>query len=189
MSEIIVIARLRVMATDLQLAKYREQLEELEPNQRGLLGFSFWRSLEPDGGIMQVMRYRDQQVADEALEALIQSKPGPLVQSVTIDPPNVDLMAPKQQHGKLPEQVPIGSYVSFAQRYADPGLQEDLEMDTEEVLSELHFIPGYLGSIWGNDVTLSEEIISMAFWANEDALMSSIPTSHKVKIAAYQRVV
>jgi len=189
MSEVIVIARLRVMATDQQLARYREQLEQLEPNQRGLLGFSFWRSLEPDGGIMQIMRYRDQKVADDALEALIQSKAGPLVQSVTIDPPNVDLMVPKKQHGKQPEEVPVGSFISFAQRYADPGLQEDLELDTEEVLAELAYIPGYLGSIWGNDVTLGEEIISLAIWSSEDALMSSIPTSHKVRIASYQKAV
>ena len=189
MSEVIVIARLRVMATDLQLAKYREQLEQLEPNRRGLIGFSFWRSLEPDGGIMQIMRYQDQKVADEALEALIQSKPGPLVQSVTIDPPNVDMMVPQKIHGKTPESVPIGGFVSFAQRYADPGLQEDLERDTEEVLAELAYIPGYLGSIWGNDLSLSEEIISMAFWADQDSLMSSIPTSHKVRIAKYQKAV
>lgn len=189
MSEVIVIARLRVMATDVQLAHYRDQLEQLEPNQRGLLGFSFWRSLDADGGIMQIMRYKDQEVAAEALEALIQSKPGPLVQSVTIDPPNVDLMVPKKYHGKLPEQVPIGSFVSFAQRYADPGLIEELEMDTEEVLAELAYIPGYLGAIWGNDVNLGEEIISMAFWTTQEALQSSIPTSHKVRIAKYQKAV
>ena len=54
---------------------------------------------------------------------------------------------------------------------------------------ELAYIPGYLGSIWGSDVNLNEEIISMVFWSSQEALESSIPTSHKVKIARYQRAV
>lgn len=175
------------MATDAQLQSYRNQLELLEPNREGLIGISSWRSPEPDGGFMQIMRYADRQVADRALQALMESKIGPLISSVTMDPPDVAILMPKKQHGKHAEQVPIGSFASLAIRFADPGQQEELALDTDEVLAELAFIPGYLGSVWGNSASMNEEIISMVLWANKDALESSIPTSHKVKIQKWQK--
>ncbi len=187
MSELLVIARLRVMATDALLQSYRNELLALEANKKGLLGISTWRSLEPDGGLMQIMRYPNQEAADDALEALMQSKVGPLVASVTIDPPDVAGMSPKNKHGISFEEAPIGAFASFAMRFSDPGQQEDLERDTHEVLAELAFIPGYLGSIWGNNVSLPEEIISIVTWATQDALMQSIPSSHKVKIQKWQK--
>jgi len=187
MSEITVIARLRVMATDLQLKAYRDEVVSLEPNKRGLLGASTWRSLEPDGGVMTIMRYVDSAVAEEALEALVSSNAGPMVASLSIDPPDVILMAPKSNKGKTFEEIPVGSLLSLAVRVSDPGQQEELELDTDEVLSELSYIPGYLGSYWGNNVTLNEEILSLVTWANMDALESSIPTSHKVKIQRWQK--
>lgn len=189
MSEVIVIARLRVMATDAQLLNYRDRLMGLEPNQAGLLGFSFWRSLEGDGGLMQVMRYRDGGVAEEALEALVHSKIGPLVATAAIDPPDVVVIGPKKQHGKQPEEVPNGAFCTFAIRFADPGLVDVMAQDTDEVLAELAFLPGYMGSFWGNNVTLNDELVSMMFWKSEDAMMSSIPTSHKVKIQKWQKAV
>lgn len=188
MSEVLVIARLRIMATDDQLRGYRAQVEELEPNREGLLGISTWRSLEADGGVMQIMRYTDRSVADRALEALVSSRVGPLVASFTIDPPDVVMLTPQKVHGQRGADVPPGSFCSFAMRFSDPGLQEDLEMDTEEVLSELSFIPGHLGSIWGNNVALTEEIISLVYWSSQEAMQSSIPKSHKVRIQKWQKV-
>lgn len=187
MSELLVIARLRVMATDAQMHSYRNQLEQLQPNKEGLMGISSWRSMEPDGGFMQIMRYTGQDVADRALKALMESKVGPMVASVTIDTPDVAILAPKKQHGKSADDVPIGSFASLAIRFSDPGLQEELELDTEEVLAELAFIPGYLGAMWGNSVSMNEEIISMVQWSSKEALLSSIPTSHKVKIQMWQK--
>lgn len=187
MSELFVIARLRVMATDAQLQGYRNQLVDLEANRKGLLGISTWRSLEPDGGLMQIMRYPDQTSADDALEALMSSKVGPLVASVTIDPPDVAVVTPKSVHGKSLEDVPVGGFASFAIRFSDPGQQEDLERDTIEVLAELAYIPGYLGSAWGNNVALPEEIVSIVTWSSQEALLSSIPSSHKVKIQKWQK--
>lgn len=187
MSELFVIARLRVMATDAQLQGYRNQLVDLEANRKGLLGISTWRSLEPDGGLMQIMRYPDQTSADDALEDLMSSKVGPLVASVTIDPPDVAVVTPKSVHGKSLEDVPVGGFASFAIRFSDPGQQEDLERDTIEVLAELAYIPGYLGSAWGNNVALPEEIVSIVTWSSQEALLSSIPSSHKVKIQKWQK--
>lgn len=187
MSEIIVLARTRVMATDALLRNYRDQLQELAPNKAGLAGISTWRSLGADGGLMQLLRYTDQAAADDALEALMDSKLGPLVASVTMDPPDVVLISPKKKHGKSFEDVPDGSYCSLAIRFSDPGQQADLELDTEEVLSELAYIPGFLGSAWGNNVALKEEIVSLALWADKDSLESSIPTSHKVRLQRWQK--
>jgi hypothetical protein len=187
MPEVIVLARTRVMATDAQLLMYRNKLQELESNRLGLDGITTWRSLEPDGGLLQIMRYANQHSADDALSDLINSKIGPLVASITIDPPDVLLMNPKKHSGKSPENVPVGGFCSFAVRFSDPGQQEELEMDTEEVLAELAFIPGYLGSMWGNNVALSEEIVSLAFWSSREALDSSIPNSHKVRLQRWQK--
>ncbi len=188
MSEVLVIARLRVMATDDQLRNYRDQLVTLGPNKEGLLGISSWRSVEADGGFMQIMRYSDRKIADEALEALVKSKIGPMVSSVTIDTPDVAMVETKKFRGVRGADVPAGSYCSFAMRFSDPGQQEDLERDTEEVLAELAFIPGYLGSIWGNSVALEEEIISIVYWNSLEALQSSIPTSHKVRLQKWQKI-
>lgn len=187
MSEVIVIARLRVMATDAQLLGYRNQMAELQANRENLLGVSSWRSLEADGGFMQIMRYPSTDAADEALEDLMQSSVGPLVASLTIDPPDVAVVSPRRKHGKTFEEVPIGGFASFAMRFSDPGQQEELELDTDEVLAELAYIPGYLGSLWGNNITLPEEIVSIVTWATEEALISSIPKSHKVKVQKWQK--
>ena len=189
MSEIIVLARLRVMTTDAQLQRYHDQVVELEPNVRGLLGFSFWRALEDDGGLLQIMRYTDSKVADEALEALVHSKIGPLVQSVTIDPPDVVLVETKRQHGKHPDMIPNGQFATSSFRFADPGMVEDMEQDTDEVLAELAYIPGYQGSFWGNNVAMKDEVVSIAFWSSEQALRESIPTSHKVRLQKWQKAV
>jgi hypothetical protein len=187
MSEILVIARLRVMATDALLLSYRNQLKELEPNREGLTGITSWRSADADGGLMQIMRYASPDAADRGLRALMESKLGPMVASVTIDPPDVTTVIPKKQHGKHFEDVPIGSFISFAIRFSDPGQQEELEMDTDEVLSELAFIPGYMGSMWGNTVAMGEEIVSIVIWSTQEALLSSIPQTHKVKIQKWQK--
>jgi hypothetical protein len=96
-------------------------------------------------------------------------------------------VSPKHQHGKTFEDAPSGSFASLAIRFSDPGQQEDLEMDTSEVLAELAFIPGYIGSTWGNNVALNEEIVSVVLWANQEALLSSIPNSHKVRIQKWQK--
>jgi len=187
MSEIVVLARLRVMATDAQLQSYRDQLQTLGPNREGLRGFSLWRSIEADGGILQVMRYADQAVANNALKSLMESKVGPLVATITIDPPDVVLVAPKHQKGKSFEDASAGSFLSFVVRFSDPGQQEELERDADEVLGELAYIPGFLGSFWGNNVALNEEIVSIVTWADRDALESSIPKSHKVKLQRWQK--
>ncbi|MBC8064896.1 MAG: hypothetical protein H7Y17_08710 [Chlorobia bacterium] len=187
MSEILVIARLRVMATDALLLSHRNMVQDLEPNRTGLTGITTWRSIESDGGIMQIMRYADKEAADAGLRALVESKAGPLVASVTIDPPDVAVVTPKKQSGKRLEDVPVGAFASLAIRFSDPGQQEDLEMDTDEVLAELAFIPGYLGSLWGDNIALPEEIVSFVLWATQDALLSSIPNTHKVKIQKWRK--
>lgn len=187
MSEILVLARLRVMATDTQLQSYRDQLQSLAPNREGLHGFSLWRSLEADGGILQVMRYPNKEAADQALQALVGSKFGPLVASITIDPPDVVLVDVKHEKGKTLEHASVGSLLSFVIRFSDPGQQAELERDAEEVLGELAFIPGFLGSFWGNNVALNEEIVSIVIWSDRESLESSIPTSHKVKLQRWQK--
>lgn len=187
MSEIFVLARLRVMASDAQLMNYRNQMQALAPNMEGLKGFSAWRSVDEDGGVLQVLRYVDQTVADNALKSLIESKVGPLVASFTIDPPDVVLVTPKHQKGVPFEEAPVGAQMSFVIRFSDPGQQEELEMDTELVLNELAYIPGYLGSFWGNNVALNEEIVSIVTWKDRESLQKSIPTSHRVKLQRWQK--
>lgn len=187
MSELLVIARLRVMATDAQLQGYRNQMVELETNKKSMLGISTWRSLEPDGGLMQIIRYPDKTSADRALQDLMPSKVGPMVASVTIDPPDVAVVAPKKKHGKSFEELPVGAFASFAMRFSDPGQQEELEQDTDEVLAELAFINGYQGSMWGNNIALNEEIVSLVTWSTQEALLSSIPKTHKVKVQKWQK--
>jgi len=175
------------MATDKQLLSYRDELKKLEPNQKGLRGFSTWRSLEADGAILQIWRYSDQGIANDALKALVGSKAGPMVASLTIDPPDVVVVSPRHQKGKPFEEAPVGSLLSFVIRFSDPGQQEELERDADEVLSELAFIPGCLGSFWGNNVTLPEEIVSLVSWADVASLESSVPKSHKVKLQRWQK--
>ena len=189
MSEILVVARLRVMTTDAQLQRYHDQVVELEPNQRGLKGFSFWRGLDADGGVLQLMRYTDSKVAEEALEALVTSKIGPLVQSVTIDPPDVVVVETHRKHGKNHDEAPNDSFATLSIRFSDPGMSEEQEQDTDEVLTNLAYVPGYLGAVWGTNLSMRDEVVSIAFWDSEQAMMESIPTSHRVRIHKWQKVV
>lgn len=149
---------------------------------------TIWESTEKPGRFLVIHRYADEASADRAIEQLSNSNFMSEIVSLADTPPDIRRYRVAGQSGSREFEVPIGKLLSLSIRQADPGLGWDLDAELARILEEIAFIEGFLGSLHGRSATVHEEILSLAFWDNEDAFRRSVPGHQLFTVEPFVRV-
>jgi heme-degrading monooxygenase HmoA len=188
MSPVIIIARLEVRIGDVAKSeRYYHQLRGVLEKVDGFEGVSIWhRTIEPTQ-LLALYHYRDVESAERGLQALMD---GTLfIEEVAAEgPADVTRVTLTAEQGLSLQKVAPGQLLSISKRIADPGYAEDLAEEVSNIFAELALIPGYLGSAYGHNETLAEEVIGLVAWRDEASFQTSVPEGTLYELRLYKKV-
>ena len=76
----------------------------------------------------------------------------------------------------------------MSQRVSDPGYSPELLEEIDRIFSELQYLPGYLGSVYGTNDVLDEEVFGIVTLKSREAFLGSLPRNMKTyQIALFSR--
>ena len=155
----------------------------------GYQGFSAWESASKAGEMFIALEYVDVESAERGLEAWVEFMPT-LKQHVPFDStPNVMRICTKRRVGRHLVSAPNDSCMSFSHRVSEPGREAELIADVDMVLDGMSLMDGFQSGVYGENDTLSEEIVCVVTWSNEAAYAASVPPRDPdYSLALFRRV-
>lgn len=176
MSEILILVRVRVDELDyVHLEAYTDAARSRLATVAGWHGLSVWRDTEDPQALLLCHEYTDVPAAERGLVALA-GMPLLVEQGgAQLQPADVLRVRVLGRTGKRLSSCESPSYLSMSIRVADPGYGADLASEIDMIFQELAFLPGCLGSVYGENDVLTEEIVGLVTWASHEAFQSSLP--------------
>lgn len=92
------------------------------------------------------------------------------------------------KNGLEPGKTALNQAMSMSVRRAEPGFGADLEAEVHDVFDNMTYMDGYLGSFYGSNASLSEELIGIAFWTNRMAFERSLPQRPPYELRLLERI-
>lgn len=176
MAEILILARVRIHEFDLPIiADYYFEVSERLGKVKGAHGCSVWRDPKDTESFLVVYEYADLAAAERGLVAISEIRVLAETQAADFRPADVIRLRVHHRSAKRLSKAPRTASLSMSLRVADPGYGPELLDDLGQVFEELQYIPGYVGSVYGVNDTLEEEVIGLVTWASKEAFQSSIP--------------
>jgi len=178
-SEIIILAQVQLNELDRLMADdYTAEATQRLATVDGAQGMSVWRNVRQPNAVLIAYEYRDIQAAEKGLVALTGIRLLAETQTADFQPADVLRVRVVGRHGPSLVKSPKNSYLSMSVRVADPGYGPDLTEEIERIFTELEFIPGHVGSVFGPNDSLDEEIVGIVMWDSYQAFQSSLPPGH-----------
>ena len=189
MPDLLMICRSVVGANHVdQVVPFFSGMHEAVSAAPGYRGASLWRKQVRPEEFMAVIEFDDLKTFLDASEHFVVEGHIDKLAQICEQPLDSIEIEVVKRHGSCSPRDPRSRFLSVSERIADLGRNEPLERDLEEILGTISQIPGYLGSLWGRRVGLSEEIVSLAFWASEAAYRDSVPTKPVYAVTLYRHV-
>ena len=188
MPPVIILARIEVTIADFAKSeRYYRQLRPVLEKVDGFLGLSIWHRVIEPTQMMAMYHYEDVAAAERGLAVLMNGTM--FIEEVpAVGPANVVRFEVAGQQGMDLRKVTTGQLLGVSKRVADPGYAEDLANDVANIFAELAMIPGCLGSAYGHNESLVEEVIGLVAWRDEAAFQSSVPAGTLYELLLYQKV-
>jgi len=175
-SEILILARVRLRETDLPVvADYYFEVDKRHSQSEGSYGLSVWRDTKDPESFLVAYEYADLAAADRGLVAISEVRYLAETELIDFKPAHVLRVRVHGRDGKRLSQTPQSASLSMSVRVADPGYGPELLEELGRVFDELQLITGHLGSVYGTNDGLDEEVIGIATWIGPDALKKSLP--------------
>lgn len=92
------------------------------------------------------------------------------------------------KNGSDPARTSLNHAMSMSVRRAEPGFGADLEAEVHDVFENMTYMEGYLGSFYGPNESLPEELIGVAFWVNRMAFERSLPQRPPYELRLLERI-
>lgn len=92
------------------------------------------------------------------------------------------------KNGCGPGQTSLNHAMSMSARRAEPGYGDELQAEVHDVFENMTYMEGYLGSFYGPNASLSEELIGIAFWTNRMAFERSLPQRPPYELRLLERI-
>ncbi len=179
-SEILILARVRLAEFDLPtIADYYFEVGQRLANVEGCHGISVWRDPDNSESFLVIYEYADDDAAARGLTAIAEVRVKSESKLVEFNPADVIRVRTHRQTDKRVSESHRSSYLSMSVRIADPGYGPELLEEIGRIFDELHLIPGCLGSVYGPNAALEEEVVGIVTWDSEDAFISSLPPGSK----------
>lgn len=162
-------------------------VEAISPIE-GFLSSSLWQSQSDSESFLLLNEYADEAAAESGFKAVME---GPLVQRIAssfASPMDLRRLSRTFSDGIMPNEVPIGKFLSISDRTADPGHGIDLEAELRRIFGELKLIDGYLGSQIGTNVALAEDVMGLVFWDTVESFMASLPLKVIYEVRLWHRI-
>jgi heme-degrading monooxygenase HmoA len=189
MPSVIILARVEIPAFDLgKTDTYFRQLIPALDAVDGFISLDFWEGvIHPERKLM-LHHYRDFDSARIGLEVLTGQRL--FIEAIGVsNPADVTQLHVKGSHGQPITAIPKGKLLSVSRRIAGPGFGEELSIEIANIFDELAMIPGYLGSAYGHNETLAEEVVGLVAWESQAAFESSVPTGTLYELNLYRRAI
>lgn len=186
---ILVIARVRIHDFDLPVVTdYYFDVKERLDSVEGSHGLSVWRDEVDREAFLVIYEYEDVDAAERGLAAVTEVRALAETQAADFRPADVQRVQVKRYTGERLSATVRTAYLSMSHRIADPGYSPELLDEIERIFDELQYLPGCLGSVYGANDALEEEVIGIVTWRSREAFEASIPRSIKTyDISVYSR--
>lgn len=84
--------------------------------------------------------------------------------------------------------APVGTYGSLSVRTASTGFSKELFDEMKRIMRELEYIEGFKGSEILENVSLSDQLITLAFWDSVASFDRSLPPHLIYEVELYRRI-
>jgi len=166
--------------------------QTLDPALRGVDGYgglALWRMVGAPDRHLVIYEYRDIASADEGLQALAAGRLLTQTPVALRAPADVLRAEVLNRTGRALLSTPIERFLSLSIRVAEPGYGQELADELDNIFGELSFIPGFLGSLYARNETISEEVVGIVTWDTQESFVSSVPDGSPYEVRLYRRVV
>lgn len=189
MAEILILARIKLHEFDLPIiTDYYFEVSEKLSKVRGFHGLSVWRDPRAAESFLVGYEYADVASAERGLVSVTEVRVLAETQLADFRPADVTRVRVAGRAGVRLSQTALTTFLSMSVRVADPGYGPELISEVGNVLVELSLLPGFLGSIYGTNSALDEEVVGIATWASQSAYQGSLPRkSGPRKLEGYER--
>jgi len=188
-SEILILARVRINELDLPVVTdYYFDVKEKLAGVPGCYGLSVWRDEVDAEAFLVIYEYADLDAAERGLVALTEIRVLAETQAADFRPADVQRIRVGDFGGYRMSEVSPRADLSVSHRVADPGYGPELLAETEQIMTELALMPGYLGSVYGINDALEEEVLGLVAWSSREAFVASLPPHATMRtITVYSR--
>lgn len=169
-----------------RVASYPATVRPLLERVDGFRSLSLWRATDDESRFLLLSHYAGAEAAAGGLKAVGE---GHLltdyVDSLTA-PPDVRQVVVDARDGASPGKVPSGGYLSMSTQA--PSNEEAARQDLEDVLAGLLYLTGCLGTAHGANAARPGELIGLAFWANHETFMASVPEISPYPVRGFRKL-
>ena len=189
MSEILIIARVRIHEFDVPIVTdYYFNVKERLSLVEGSYGLSVWRDERDRESFLVIYDYENLEAAERGLVAITEVQTHAETQAADFRPADVQRVRIVKYSGKRLAQTTTTACLSMSQRVSDPGYSPELLEEIDRIFSELQYLPGYLGSVYGTNDVLDEEVFGIVTLKSREAFLGSLPRNMKTyQIALFSR--
>lgn len=105
-----------------------------------------------------------------------------------LSPPTVHEINVRSTAGHAPGDVQPGQFMSMSVREAEPGYSAELLAEFADIFEAIQYVPGYLGSMVGQSVSLEDELVGLVYWDHRKGFEESMPRGSFYEIRLYERL-
>ena len=174
---------MRILNVDLPaMADYYFQIGDQLAKVDGFIGLSVWRNPQDTEAFLVAYEYRDVAAAERGLGTVTDVRNQMVAKLDSVQPADVLRVRISGQSVRKLHEAPATAYLSMSVRIADPGYGPELVDEIGQIFSELELFPGYIGSVYGTNDTLEEEVVGIVTWTSHDAYLGSVPPGKKPRL-------
>jgi hypothetical protein len=162
-----------------------QQLVGLEP---GYLSFSIWRDSDLPERYALLLHQRKGDGELGLLERLSETQQFVDLVKAYQAPPDVHHMLVEHTHAAQAGSVDPGQMMSMSVRRAEPGYGDDLKQEVSDIFENIRYFEGYLGSVYGPNRAIDEEVIAMVYWKDRRCFDASIPAIPPYEVRLFERI-
>ncbi len=175
-SQILILARRRLSAVDLAVATdYYFTVSERLAAVPGSLGVTVWRSAGDAESFLVVYEYADANAAQRGLEAAMAVQTSAGSQLNDLSPTDLLRVQVVKAASAPLSTTPLSSTLSMSVRVAAPGYSRELLDELGRIFDELQLLPGCLGTLYGVNDALAEEVVGVVTWTDRASFQTSLP--------------
>ena len=174
---------MQILHVDLPaMADYYFQIGDQLAKVDGFNGLSVWRNPQDSEACLVAYEYQNVEAADRGLGAVTGIRNQMASKLDSVQPADVLRVRLAGQSSQKIYEAPSTAYLSMSIRVADPGYGPELVEEIGQIFTELSLLPGYVGSAYGTNASLEEEVIGLVTWASHDSYLGSIPPGKKPRL-------
>lgn len=170
-----------------QLTELQFQVQQTIGMDPNYVSLSAWRDSDLPERYAILLHHRSQEGSD-LLAKLSEHPAFEQFARLCRTPPDIRPVRLDHRHGLQAGSVQIGQMMSMSVRRSEPGYGCDLELEVAGIFESLTYIDGYMGSAYGHNRAMDEEIVGLVYWTDRRPFDSSIPAVSPYEVKLYVRI-